>query len=767
MPIEAIDAQIQGLISDAQLKYSSDQVRDASSTDAQKEVEKKAAAKKDLVKQTLVDRETFQKNEGVNAKLAQILGGAMGSDAASALNGWNNNAQLQSKLTEAQKNMFREAIAANPAKGTEAAQAMNRVAQTPQFEKAVQTPAQAGTISGALLDNPKTEKLISDVLNTRFMQSVKADDKAKTDFMRFAFARGADSAKQESIKKAGDMLGSLTGQGVTSSGQRAAVNMVIRRPGDTKAMASVDAFVQQPQIGKLPTFARSKSTELLAKANGGEPVKEGFEELAQNPTFKSQTATNKGRFFATIGSGKPSEYRQLTDSMLTALQSGSFPTREGQVSKFLAKMSEQTASTGAGGVDTGQLVKQAKTSALPKSPKMLSTEGLSEEDALKVRSQNRAKVIQYYTQLGRVYDQAEKKLNGAKYFEDVNSLQTLRKAEDVDTSQLSPEDAKLVQAKSAEVNEKLGELQKLQRQKARELRTKRMPPAKRRAAVSERQAIGRKPKYFNPAAAGGPGRKTPTQVFAKAASAQTSIGGDAGGGDLNIQRQIAAALSSVNLTQDNVGAVAQAVGQAVARSVVDKISRQVAQEVARQFINRGTASVSADTEVTATTQPQAMGEEPSQTNGTKSAVKKQQQGRVDGWGIPRSFERDLGAADRSAVKPALADLGAPSAQTDTPQLEAYSGKTLVKSNTSINTLDTLMQQSWKSMTRAETALLKNLGWNQQNWDTKDTPAAKWPVAMATAFVNLSPLQREALRKLGMAPHDWDKRVQALAMGKNA
>ena len=45
---------------------------------------------------------------------------------------------------------------------------------------------------------------------------------------------------------------------------------------------------------------------------------------------------------------------------------------------------------------------------------MQSIEGLSEEDANKVRSQNRAKVIQFYMQLSRVYDQADKKLQTAR-----------------------------------------------------------------------------------------------------------------------------------------------------------------------------------------------------------------------------------------------------------------------------------------------------------------------------------------------------------------
>ena len=39
--------------------------------------------------------------------------------------------------------------------------------------------------------------------------------------------------------------------------------------------------------------------------------------------------------------------------------------------------------------------------------------------------------------------------------------------------------------------------------------------------------------------------------------------------------------------------------------------------------------------------------------------------------------------------------------------------------------------------------------------------------MATPFASLTTTQREAVRKLGFTPHDWDTKVQAFSMGKNA
>lgn len=804
MPVEGIDAQVQALISDAQLQYQRSALGSEAEAAARREVEKKAAQKKDILKESVVQRETFQRNERVDARMQQILTGQAGNEARDALNGWQNNRGLQEKLTDAQRNLFREAMAANPKKGTEAGQAMNRLANAPSFKQAIQTAPQAATVHAAVIDNPKTEKLISDVLQTRFMQSTKADQKAKNEFLRFAMARQADG-KMDSLKKAGDMLGTLANKGLSGNAQRAAMNMAARRPGDTSAMGNVDSFVQQPQVGKLPSFARGKSTELLAKANGTGEVREGFEQLAGHSRFKTQSASNKGRFFATIGSGKPSEFRAITDKLLTTLQSPQFPAREGQVQKLLARVATQVQRNGAGSVNPEQVVKQAKTSSLPKSPRMQSTEGLDPDEANKVRSQNRAKIIQFYTQLSRVYEQAEKRLGSAKYFEDVNSLQTLRKPEDIDMSALSDDDRALVMAKNGEMGEKLDGLQKLQRQKARELRTKRMPAAKRRAIANERRAIGRKPKYFNPNTASSIGRQSATAAYQKAAAgpqqsaemqermastpfrgqlADRQIGGRVG--SMDIQRHVATALQGVQPNGVNAGEIAQSIAEQVARQVAEQVGRQVAQQVTQQLMGqRGTRARRAEGDITAVehapaeptyteVSPRGAQEGAQAREGTQTRAQRpqspRQQGKVDGWGIPRTFERDLGGVDRQAVRepgaealPHESSYGAPPVEVEQP----YTGKPLVKDGSSVRGMDALLTQAWKTMTRTELALLRNLGWNQQTWDTKDTPAAKWPMVMVTPYVSLSPLQRESVRKLGMTARDWDKRVQAFTMGKNA
>lgn len=160
-----------------------------------------------------------------------------------------------------------------------------------------------------------------------------------------------------------------------------------------------------------------------------------------------------------------------------------------------------------------------------------------------VRDQNRANVMQYYNKVQRAYDQTQKKLNSAKYLEDLNHGISPNKGPNVvpkrketktriqsgnssgnnrlrkgskdlskqerallknlgwdqqiwkhkDTpgarwpvgssikhrSQLSAEEQSFIQERAAATKERVAQVRKLQKQKARELRTKRRPRARR------------------------------------------------------------------------------------------------------------------------------------------------------------------------------------------------------------------------------------------------------------------------------------------------
>ena len=774
MAVERIDANIQAIISDANRANEKSVEGDEVGAAARKAAVKKIELKKSLLKSGISKNESFQKQNKVNGKIKQILGGAEGPDAAGAMKEWGENKGLQAKLNDAQKNMFKEAMAKNPAKATKSGKALNRLSQDPSFQKAVKSSQHiAGSVQKSIIQDPANEKLASQMLQSKFMQSPKADGKAKGDFMRFGLdqGKGADGKNmgKASVKKAGDMLGTLAKSGVSAKGQRAAMNMVKAQPGNTQAMDNVDSFVQQPSVQKMPNFARGKATELLAKSGGTSEVKEGFEKLTTDPKFKAQTPQNKGRFFSTIGSGKASEFRAITDKSLMALQGNNFPKRSGQVGKFLTQMSGQVKAGGAQNVNPRAAIKNAKSPPLPTAPRMESTEGLNEEDASRARSRNRGKIIQFYTKIQRSYEGSEKKLNSAKYMEDVNSLQNLRESESIDTTVLTPEEKAFVDNRSASVKQKLNQVRNLQRQKSRELRGKRLPPAKRRARMAARRAQGKQAKYFNPNATKMGASTSPKQMQkavgsnqqqqqalpqspAQARRMMQQRGGVQTGKQqmsADINQQVAEAVSQMGgqITAENAGQVAQTIAQQVAKQVASQVADQIAQQLGQPG--------------------QAKGALPGQKQGQ---VQQGPQVSTDAWGVPRAMSADLGGARRPAVKAAP---GSPAAMAaNGPDLgavegEKYSGRMLIKDPSQIRTMGEMFESKWKGLNRSEMALLKNMGWSQQDWDTKNDPAAKWPISMATEFVNLNSTQRESVRQLGFSAHDWDKKVQALTMGKNA
>jgi len=270
--------------------------------------------------------------------------------------------------------------------------------------------------------------------------------------------------------------------------------------------------------------------------------------------------------------------------------------------------------------------------------------------------------------------------------------------------------------------------------------------------MAARRARGAQPRYFSPteARAGNASRvfaqatgtdgaglpSTPLQAGRQqAAFKQGAAGAQAGG----IEHQVAAALAHAGagpMTAEKVGQVAKTIANQVAAQVASQVTAQLLGGAAQA----GPAAEPAKTEV------------------------KGAQGQVDGWGIPRTFQRDLGAVARQPVRQRVEDGAEMPAEQP---LEAYTGRTLVKDPTQVRSLADVFGSSWKELSRAESALLKNLGWTQGLWDTRDNPGAKWPQTMGTPFASLSPLQREAVGKLGVPPHEWDSKVQGFTMGKNA
>jgi hypothetical protein len=728
---------------------------------ARKKIAKKVALKKNEVKQKDVQRETFSRDGKVQQKMQQVLGGAEGPEAADALRSWDNNKGVQKNLTEGQRQLFREAMAKNPPKATKAALAMERLSQEPAFKEVVKGPQQMGALQKGLIDQPGTEKAASEMLKNRFMKSIKSDAQTKNKFMEFGMKQ-AGKGRLDSMRRAGDLLNSVNDGKIGRSGQRASMKMMQRTGADPKAMSQVDQLVKDPHFSKLPNFARTKGTELLAKSNGDKDVGDGFKSLAKDPKFKTQTAQNKGRFFSTIGSGRSSEYRPLTDKLLGSLQNADFPKREGQVQKFLSRVSTQAQARGAGGVDTKAAIRNAKSSPMPTlSLVKIDPETMDEDTLRQARSKNRANVMQYHNKMTRMFEGVDKKLKSARYLEDVNSLPTLREPPSPDLSSLSPEERAFIEERHAGVLKRYKSLSSLYKQRSRELRTKRRRGGKK--AEHQHRAKRRPVRYYTlnqtrsqptsqaflqgTGTDGGPQGlpRTPTQGRARQAS-QKGLSSSRGGAS-DIQSQVAQALSQLGtgpMTPQKVGQVAQSIAQ--------QVSQEVVREVTQSLLG---AMGSVDI-------PESSPSEGSQALQSKTSSS-HQKGKVDGWGIPRSFERDLGGVQAPVQRPVQGD----EPTLDQVAVESYKGRQLIKDPSAIRELMALFATIWKDLSKPEQALLKNLGWNQHLWATKNSPAAKWPGAMVTPFVNLNPVQREAARKLGFTPHDWDAKVQAFASGRNA
>lgn len=571
------DLNVQNALVDAQARANQDS--SSVNDDSERESIRKAAEKRLAIKQAGVQQqavgETFGKKDASSALYDEAFSGNMGADVQR----WAQDPKLQSKLTGAQKRLFLESIQARStesastpasaqttaqpqaapqqAQANAAAAAINRLASAPSFAQAVPTSRSMGELHQTVAQNPRLAQPLKDnVLDTRFMQSPKADAATKADFLRFGM-QNMQKGNLQSVKVAGDMLGSLAGTQTPAIGQRAAMKMAQRDVTNEVGMKNVDGFVQQPEVRGMPSMARGRATEVLARADGDTDVRSGLESVAKDNTFSGLGREDKARVFSTIGQGRTGDFRAITDKVLQTLQSPDFPARQGQVSKLLTQLGTQVKQTGSDGVEPRTIIRAAKKSGSPVAPTLVSTASIDPEDEeamTKARSQNRASVMKYYNQMAGSHDEIGDKLESAKYFEDVSMLSGLRPSEELDTSALDVTDAfrgqlgeqletlkqglaggnqlakkaqysdqlktlaqdvskqlgrplttdegtlVLVQSKQAQSELRFNDLTKQKNQRMRELRGQRMPPSKRQAQAAERRVVGEQPQYFSPGA---------------------------------------------------------------------------------------------------------------------------------------------------------------------------------------------------------------------------------------------------------------------------
>jgi hypothetical protein len=684
---------------------------------------------------------------------------------------WAGSEALQKKLNDRQKQLFlaQAAAPATEQRANAAGQALSDLSQAKNFAQAAPTAQAAGDLQAALLDKPERHPPLRQAIDSRFMGDKNSDGGARQGLLRFA-ARYGDT-RGISVRLGADMLGTLSGTQVPGFAQRAAIKMMERNPDNAQGVSNLDAFAQDAGVRAMPSFARGQAVKVLAQGDGTDGLREGLGDIASESSFRSMSRADKAQLFATIGQGRASQLRAITDQTLAALRTAGFPAQSAQVSRFLGGLGRQIrkGDGSAKEVDGKGLIRQAKKGTMPALPKLMSTTDTDDEEAQQqARSHNRAALMRYYSQLGEHYAGIETQIKNAKYFEDVNLLTGLREAKVPDTSALKVADGvrdafssqldalkgqldsrelkrpeyvsrvKALQAQAlgradlsadektwvsavtsdAQLAQTYLELAGKKNRKLREVGKNLMPPAKRRRLAQERRNVGAQPRYFRPNGA------SDGQSVARMASLPMP------------QRQ------APNLAGDEKAQIRQLI------SVLTQALRGDAPVTyALQQLGRSLGSASA-----AKAEPQ--------TPTAPAAPAARTTGKEDAWGIPRTFERDLGAAAHVVpVRPAKGNEEADDVG-EVPRSQVHEVQ-VVRPSATLRDLGTLYALPWKQLSRDESNVFRNLGWDHATWDAKGQDGARWPVSYRTPYNTLSPKQRGSVQALGFGQTEWDAYIEGV------
>ena len=149
-------------------------------------------------------------------------------------------------------------------------------------------------------------------------------------------------------------------------------------------------------------------------------------------------------------------------------------------------------------------------------------------------------------------------------------------------------------------------------------------------------------------------------------------------------------------------------------------------------------------------------------NGARNAAPAITSGKTNFYGVPQSFQPDLGAnRDRRTVRPA-----AGSAASGEADAAIRLGRPLLSGSgkQSVRSLQQLQGVPMKQMNSAEANALRNLGWDTMSWAAQGQPGAATPTTYLTPFAKLRPLQKDSVRALGIGEDAWDRMVGQLGGG---
>ena len=412
---------------------------DKSDQVAQAAITKKVQLQKQVQQQHLnsqLSKESLTASDDRMAKWMALEQGRSGPELLQLA----TSPELQQKLNDKLKSMMADAAEQTPSRAAEAAGTLVELSQKPGFDEAVPDAQALGDLGAQLLRSPKAGAKLREALDHPFMASPEGDARSKQRLLKFAARQvGAEmTGRGVSVRKGADMLESLRNARVPKFGQRAAMEMVERNPDNEEGVDNLDSFVHSPPMRTMPQTARGHATAVLAKGDGDSGLKDSLTSVADDAAFRSMGRDDKGKLFATIGEARGTALRAITDQTLVALRSGRFVTQPQQVGRFLTGLGKQVQSGDgtAKNVDARTLLRQARQSGVPRPPTLIPTEGMSDEEAEMARRSNRSSVMSYYNKLSSYQDDAEKRIDGAKYFEQVNTLTGIKEPADPDVSAL-------------------------------------------------------------------------------------------------------------------------------------------------------------------------------------------------------------------------------------------------------------------------------------------------------------------------------------------
>lgn len=426
--------------------------------DAARDAGNKKAILQQLVKRTTLTKEIDKQEslEGVPARdrkrMSDALDGAFGPEARA----WAGNPHIQRNLTTLQRREQLLSMADNAPGARPAAQSMQSLSQDPNFSKLMPAGRSSQLMSEvhqSLAANPKLEGSIKQALQSAFVRSDKGLPQTKQDFARFALKMGGQN-NSVSIKKAGDMLGTLAGQQISTRAQSDALRMAERDPSNLGGMDAVEGFARQEDVMALPRPAASAAVSLLSRANGTEEARQGLTEITRDDSFSNLSDENKAGVFEAMNRSKTADVVALKQTSLKILSLPNIAGVDGRITRMLDKYGQQVATGGAKGVHPGTLARASRARVLPGPPALVDTHDIEDpDDRARAGRQNRAKLKEYANDVDRAYREMDRGLDRATSFDDVNGLTGLQEPECYDRPKLDDASTK------SDIDRMLGALQ--------------------------------------------------------------------------------------------------------------------------------------------------------------------------------------------------------------------------------------------------------------------------------------------------------------------